>query len=469
MAATPATRLRMALTTLAVLSVGTMVAAPAVALPADVGVVTPAVTELLSNGGLESGFAGWTVDREATLVRYSHTGRAAARLVTDQPGTATMSGTSSAVSSSTGATTYRASVWVRSEAPGAGARLTVHEVSPDNDSASGGTHSVVVVLEDTEWHRVSVDLDADQGQSFAVEVQVRTAGIATGVLVDDMSLALRGVDAVRPDSGETCAISGFTAYAEPGETWQQAVARRDADYGRAPVLRVFYPGLPQDWPGRAGLANRDVVVSFKANPTLVLSGALDQRLSGWFAAAPTDHNVYWSYFHEPEDQIEDGTFTAEQYRAAWRHLADLADAARAGRPDNLHATLVLMAWSLTPASGRTWSDYYPGDDTIDVLGWDAYNLGATAATPRYRDPAQVFGPAAAISLAHGKPFGFAEWGSLLIPGDDGTARAAWITAAAHEQARLGAIFSTYFDARHRGDYRLTDPASRAALRSVITC
>lgn len=87
---------------------------------------------------------------------------------------------------------------------------------------------------------------------------------------------------------------------------------------------------------------------------------------------PRDRDVYWVYYHEPEDNIAAGEFTAADYRAAWRRLRSLAD--KAGNP-RLHATLVLMGWSLDPLSKRDWRDYYPGRDVIQVLGWDVYNLG----------------------------------------------------------------------------------------------
>ena len=80
--------------------------------------------------------------------------------------------------------------------------------------------------------------------------------------------------------------------------------------------------------------------------------------------------MYWTYYHEPEDNIEAGAFTAAQYRAAWQRISSLA--LRANNP-RLHATLILMCYTLTPASGRSFADYYPGDAYIDVLAWDCYN------------------------------------------------------------------------------------------------
>ena len=85
-----------------------------------------------------------------------------------------------------------------------------------------------------------------------------------------------------------------------------------------------------------------------------------------------------------------------------------------------------MAWSVDPASGRNWRDYYAGDATIDVLGWDAYNLIANKG--RYDTPDHVFGKSIAVSKSVGKPYGFAEFGSMIAAGDsNGSGRGAWLS------------------------------------------
>ena len=47
--------------------------------------------------------------------------------------------------------------------------------------------------------------------------------------------------------------------------------------------------------------------------------------------------TWWSFWHEPEDDIERGGFTAEQYRAAWAHLDALETAVH---NKNLRSTLI---------------------------------------------------------------------------------------------------------------------------------
>lgn len=260
-------------------------------------------------------------------------------------------------------------------------------------------------------------------------------------------------------AGRTLCGVGFIP--KSGETYAQGVTRVDNLYGGLEAFRTFYTGAPAAWPGNAGKAGRTVVVSFKYNPKEILGGSRDSYLRNWFAQAPRDRDVYWVYYHEPEDNIEAGVFTAADYRAAWRRIAGLADAA--GNP-KLHATLVLMDWSVFPQSGRKWKDYYAGSDVIDVLGWDVYNFNFT--DPKYPDAATMVNRVATVSKAEGKPWGIAELGTAKLPGDtSGSGRAAWLTAAGNASIKGGALWVTYFDVDFtRADWRLLDAPSQKAWR-----
>jgi hypothetical protein len=229
------------------------------------------------------------------------------------------------------------------------------------------------------------------------------------------------------------------------------------------VVRVFYPGLPSPWPGRAGEVGGSIVVSFKAHPAEILSGKDDALLSNWFRTAPTDREIWWSYWHEPEDDIAGGSFTAQQYRDAYRHIAALADAAKNPR---LHNTVILMCWTLNPASGRTFSDYFPGKDVVDTLGWDCYSVPSSY-TP-YAKPYDMYNRAITMSRNLGLDFGIAETGSLLAGADpDGTKRAAWLGSVGHYLETNNASFVCYFDSVVGGDFRLLDTPSKQAWRDVV--
>ena len=138
---------------------------------------------------------------------------------------------------------------------------------------------------------------------------------------------------------------------------------------------------------------------------------------------------------------------------------------------DLRSTLILMNWTLDPASGRNWLDYYPGSAYVDVLGWDAYNIKAapwttSASQQSYQTPDTVYGRCVSVSKAAGKPFGFGEWGSTVISGDSGSGRAAWITASGRYFRAEGAAFAAYFDTPNDGSFQLADAPSQTAIANA---
>jgi hypothetical protein len=237
------------------------------------------------------------------------------------------------------------------------------------------------------------------------------------------------------------------------------------DFGRMPIVRVYYPGLPASnaWSGGLASANHSaVIVSFKALPRTILSGADDSALKHFFNTAPTRHPIYWCYYHEPEDNIAAGQFKLADYKAAWAHVAALA---RAAHNPALHSTLILMSWDLVKASHRSWRNYLPGGGIIDVLGWDAYPVGsATNVHPQLTPPGGFMGPAIAASKSVHLPYGFPEFGLSTPKGRPG-----WLKTVGNYIMHSGALFASYFDGNNQyPTLRLTDSASIAVWRHFVT-
>lgn len=280
-------------------------------------------------------------------------------------------------------------------------------------------------------------------------------------------VGVSGIVVLRRDGGGgSPAPDGLPRYGAsfqtaPGESYTQALARTEATLGRLDVVRVFYPGAPEAWPGKA--PGRDVVVSFKLDPREVLAGGHDAPMRAWFADAPRGVDVNWVFWHEPEDDIEAGTFTAEQYREAFVRLDGLAD--RAGNP-RLRSTVVLMSWTTRSGSGRDWRDFFPDPDHVDVFGWDVYNRGREGG---YTDPAVLLDRARQAAESVDKPFAVAEMGSVVVDGDDGSGRAEWLRAMGDYLDEHRADFATYFDFSWNGgadDYRLQDTLSVRAWKEI---
>lgn len=254
-------------------------------------------------------------------------------------------------------------------------------------------------------------------------------------------------------------LFGASVWRNAGESYPSALARSDRDYGGLDLVRVFYPGAPAPWPGLAGIPDRPVSVSFKLPPAAVAAGAYDDQMLAWFRGAPADREIYWTYYHEPEDNVKAGEFSAAEYRAAWRRLASLAD--RAGKP-RLRSTLVLMCFTLQKASGRNWQDYYPGSDVIDVMAWDCYSY--LSKKGGYLPPENIFDDAVDLTRSLGKPFAITEFGSAVATGDNGAGRAAWLRQTGRYLESRGAVFAAYFDSPVNDEYRLLDAESKAAWR-----
>ncbi len=292
-----------------------------------------------------------------------------------------------------------------------------------------------------------------------------------------LTAAVAAVSMAAPaHAGTSGTLFGAMVSATSGETFSDAVARQDARYGTPtpmPISRVFYSGGAQPWPGKAGASGRPVVVSFKYAPADVVAGTYDAALSKFFAGAPKTYDVFWSYVHEPEDNIARGEFSAADYRAAWQRIAALASAAAPGN-SHLRSTLILMCYTMNSASGRDWRAYYvPGAQSM--LAFDCYNHAGKRNL--YGDPANIFRPVTEWSTANPTiPWGISEVGSTLASTDaDGTKRAAWLRsvgsflAKQHVANANSAVFGLYFDTVGPSgtDYRLTDSASQSAWRDVV--
>ena len=155
--------------------------------------------------------------------------------------------------------------------------------------------------------------------------------------------------------------------------------------------------------------------------------------------------MWWSYWHEPEDDIEAGRYTAAQYRAAWEHLIALAPKRTTLRP-----TLILMGFSLFKKS-RVISDYVPKG--LDVLAWDSYLTGTTKTTQN------VIEKPKSVSDSYGLDFGIAETAvasGYNLTGMDHEQTVHELAASLRTRAKdQGAEFVTWFESnKSDGDWRM---------------
>lgn len=300
------------------------------------------------------------------------------------------------------------------------------------------------------------------------------AGVAAG-LAAALLVASTSPGSAAGGSSDVSALATTTAFGavvkpQSGETYQQALARSESRYGRLGIIRYFDSNSPDSWSSYTSkLTDHTAIISFRISPSTVNSGSADGQLLTFFRNAPQDRITYWSYMHEPEDDIARGSFTASAYRTAFARVARLARQASAETGNTaLRATLILMCYTVNPASGRNWTNYYSSAEDVEVLGWDCYNHGENRGV--YGEPATLYSRAINVSRNAGEPWGMAEFGSRLARGDTtGAGRAAWLTKVAKYLYAEGALFASYFDTNGAGtDYRLLDEPSRQAWYDVVS-
>jgi hypothetical protein len=238
-------------------------------------------------------------------------------------------------------------------------------------------------------------------------------------------------------------------------------------YEPVDMYRAFFSGAPGSWATDPKLTTgKPVNVSFKWTPATVLGGTVDDAIRTFFQTAPANLPVWWTYFHEPENEIANGDFTAADYRAAWQHIWTIAHESGVYQA-NVQAALILMDYTVNPASGRNWLDYYPGAAYVDVLSWDVYGFKEKDADTANDESIQTHMarvPSLAVTQAAGKAYAISEVGY-----DNPANRPAFLTGLANWARDNNTVFVEYFDeVGGLGDHRLSDTASEVVWRDAAS-
>ena len=241
-----------------------------------------------------------------------------------------------------------------------------------------------------------------------------------------------------------------------------ALAADQATYGSFGVFRLYYRGLPTTWDRVVGFDGTDIVASFHDSPARVLSGRDDATFARWFASAPADKEVTWSWDHEYDAAARRHRLDTEAYRAGWRHLITLAHRVS----PRLRDTLILTAFTFNHGPADGWRQFYPGP-AVDSISVDGYSWNREHLTT----PDAIFARAIAAADSVGKPFGVAEVGALA-PQNQPDVLAGWIYCLHDYLDVHHALFVSWFNVNVAGrdvwgSWRLTQQAPIAALRDVL--
>lgn len=444
--------------------------------------------ELVTNPGFAQGTSGWRTNNAVQKLTVLDAN--VAQLTTTRDGHAVLNDRRNTVHDTSEGSHYVVTARVRTTTPNVKGAVRVREVSGSSVEVSQAPFT----LRDASWQTVTLDVTTIHPGSH-LDLNVVAWNLAVGEDLQIDSVSLKETESVAPPSPEPdpsvpptdttvpplpstptsrceAAPPAGTLYGSSlsthGQTLAEAISGIDETFGRVEVIRHFRPGLPLDWDSRNAqlMSDRTLVTSFKVPPTEITSGKHDAFFANWFATAPSDQTIYWSYFHEPENNINAGEFTAAEYRAAWAHLARLEQ--KACKP-NLHATLILTEWTMQPASKRDYRTYDAGPEYVKVLAFDPYN-GATSLARDFYEPAEdLLGPIVSKMEDDGRPWAIAELGSRQVASDkDGSGRAEWLVSVADYAEKNDALFVTYYHSVARGgDFRLLDSAANSAWRELV--
>ncbi len=206
--------------------------------------------------------------------------------------------------------------------------------------------------------------------------------------------------------------------------------------------------------------------SFNLPPADVAAGTVDGLLRTFIASTPK--NIILTNYHEPEQEIDAGMFTAQQFRDSITHLAGLVHAQNAADGGTRRVSVILMRVTFIGFKSRDPANYWPTDaagaNTADLISVDAYsqphNTGTTCCPIGYTDggawlsASTLLGPSYKFAVAHNTAWGISEFG-YLADINDPMRKANAITAVVSYAKSKGAVMCEYWDSLGgRADWEL---------------
>lgn len=249
------------------------------------------------------------------------------------------------------------------------------------------------------------------------------------------------------------AITQYDHVFSGDRTYTQLLDFYQTDVGSLPrLVRTYDDAMTADlmahWQYSDAVAAGIPVIhhSFKGHPSDVNAGTYDGDIDSMIASVPSGQATRLTYYHEPEDQVANGAFTAAAFVDASLRILDAINAA--GRAEITFGP-VFMSWTLDPGSGRNIDDFRfaSGRDLFaesHLLGWDAYNEGSYRGG--WYTQEETYG---LIRDYHATnpglpPPAIAETGAAADL-DDLTRRGQWIQDSADYCDAFGCIEFAYFD------------------------
>jgi hypothetical protein len=197
----------------------------------------------------------------------------------------------------------------------------------------------------------------------------------------------------------------------------------------------------------------------------IAAGERDDHLEHWaaeFAAFETP--IYLRFAHEFNGDwypwTPAGGTSPATFQAAWRHIHDVFSR-------QAHSVQWVWCPNAVSTSSEPLTDWYPGDDYVDLLGVDGYNWGDAKDGSEWLAPAALFDPVIGElqALDAQKQILIAEVASA----ESGGSKARWITEFVDYVAAHPALAGfVWFEHDKETDWRMvsTDSAASAMAEAL---
>ncbi len=463
--------------------------------------VESAAGNLIANPSFETDTKGWYSWQGvgARVVLADAPSGAAVAKVTRKTGTKYSLGTSSIVSSVAKGAAYKATASVKAasaSAVGKSVKLVIRARNSAGDDLTSWSSAKLSLSSKFQTLSISTT-NAPTGSSLEIYVVQDSAVAGDAFYADAFTFSLVGTtplpvaDAGSPPPAVDSGVTPPPSSTGNLDTLFGASFQPHDAAGHDALNSLFGTmGMTRSFDGSSGVnpfinsyqpmdiaRNAVSAYSFKYPPLDVITGKHDADLTRFFQAIKDDHVTYWTYWHEPDDEMyKTNTFTPTQYRDAWAHIKTIANGVKASRPKMIaYATLIIMEYSMTPpiAPSRPLlgaNGMYPGDNVIDVFGVDVYNTG-TESSGNIKSPDVQFGKVIDFAEAHGKKWAIGEFGSCPVKGNP-NGRATYLSQAiSYWKSRNNApVYAAYFNLEWPTcDYRLeNDAAATAVWKKAVT-
>jgi hypothetical protein len=182
------------------------------------------------------------------------------------------------------------------------------------------------------------------------------------------------------------------------------------DLGSIPMI-TWEPWLndfdPAEYPWNANTFNKN-----KGGLKAIAEGKYDVYIDKWAAGARKfGLPFYLRWGHEMNDPYRypwgQQNNTPEDFIAAWKHVVNRFKAAGASN--------AIWIWSPHPA--YVFSEFYPGEEYVDWIGYTALNYGTVATWSQWWSFKEIIGKAYNELSVYNKPMMLSEFGSLEVGGD----------------------------------------------------